>query len=271
MNRAEQGSQSALASAALIPWKEEPLHVAFLGRLGGVSKGPYKSLNFATHCGDDPQAVAANWELLRNLLPASVDVAMLRQVHSAHVHRIEAGAVIPAPNGNRALRPEGDGMVTARRGLALGILTADCVPILLYDPHQGTIGALHAGWRGTLANIGGEGVRALTGLGAQARQIKAALGPAIGKCCFEIDVELADRFAARIPHALAHLECGRTGKAHLDLRGLLRDQLLEAGLLADAILNVGPCTKCASDRYFSRRAARGGPTGLQLSFIAMPT
>ncbi len=271
MNRCEENNKPPLAAAALIPWAEAGVRAAFLGRAGGVSLGPYQSLNFASNCGDSSQAVAANWQRLGEFLRPSSGVVKLRQVHGNQVHRIGPGAAIAAPNGDQARELTGDGLVTAQANLALAVLTADCVPILLYDPLRPAVGALHAGWRGALANIAREGVRAITALGARPHCIKAALGPAIGKCCFEIDQELADRFAARMPSASSHLEAGRAGKARLDLKGLLRDQLVEAGLSPHAIMDVGPCTRCASDRYFSRRAARGGPTGLQASVIAMPS
>jgi YfiH family protein len=261
---------SPLATAALIPWAETNVRAAFFGRAGGVSQGPYRSLNFAANCGDLPQAVAANWQRLHEFLHPISEVVKLRQVHGNQVHVVSPDAALYASNGIQGQALRGDGLVTTRTGVALAILTADCVPILLYEPRCPAIGALHAGWRGTLGNIAREGVRALVALGACPHRIQAALGPAIGRCCFEIDQELGERFAAQVPAALPHLQPGRLGKAYLDLKGLIRNQLVEAGLSPNAILEFGPCTKCASSRYFSRRAARGGPTGLQGSFIAMP-
>jgi copper oxidase (laccase) domain-containing protein len=93
------------------------------------------------------------------------------------------------------------------------------------------------------------------------------MGPAIGGCCFEVETELADRFAAEIPDAREHTRAGRSGKAFMSLRSIIRGQLERAGLRPDAILSVGPCTKCAADRFFSRRAAGGVTTGLQMSYI----
>ena len=161
-------------------------------------------------------------------------------------------------------------MVTAAPGIALGIFTADCVPILMVDVDRQVAAALHAGWRGTLAGIAGEGVRAMVALGARPGSIRAALGPSIGLCCFEVDAALAGDFVHRIPGADAHTRAGRLGKAYLDLRAVIRDQLAYEGLEVTSIVNVGPCTRCANDRYFSRRGAVAGglqTSGLQMSFI----
>jgi hypothetical protein len=170
----------------------------------------------------------------------------------------------------------------------LGIFSADCVPILMIDPKQKVAGAFHAGWRGILADIATVGVKAMIALGAHPSNLRAALGPSIGQCCFEVDKELADRFAAefqtklrlfpfphgkglgvRFPSAAEqnYIKPGRPGKAYLDLRAICRDQLIRAGLSPSNIANVGPCTKCANAQFFSRRAANGQTTGLNLSFV----
>jgi copper oxidase (laccase) domain-containing protein len=106
-------------------------------------------------------------------------------------------------------------------------------------------------------------------LGARRSEIRAAMGPAIGLCCFEVEEELAMQFAMRIPGAEEHRRPGRPGKAYLDLRGIVRLQLEASGLDSDRIESVGPCTRCANDRFFSRRAVGGAATGLQMSFIGI--
>jgi YfiH family protein len=139
--------------------------------------------------------------------------------------------------------------------MVAGIFTADCVPVLMVDAEARVVGALHAGWRGTITGIAGEGVRAMAAIGARPHALRAALGPSIGPCCFEVDAELAERFMRTIPHARDHARAGRQGKAFLDLRGIIRGQLECGGLVPDAITSVGPCTRCADDTYFSRRGA----------------
>jgi YfiH family protein len=194
-------------------------------------------------------------------------------------------AVGHAAVGSPIVDPEGDGMVTAAAGLALGIFTADCVPLLMVDAERRIVSALHAGWRGTLAGIAAEGIHAMVALGAQPASIRAALGPSIGLCCFEVDAALAETFAREIPGAAAQSRFGGSppretpavgtnarpgipGKAYLDLRAILRLQLEREGLNPATVANVGPCTRCANDRYFSRRGAGGTISGLQMSFIA---
>lgn len=222
----------------------------------------------------------------------------------------------PDGDGAEAVGPEGDGMVTAAPGTALGIFTADCVPLLMVDAERRVVSALHAGWRGTLAGIAAEGVHAMVALGARPASIRAALGPSIGLCCFEVDAALAETFAREIPGAAAHARFGgslpretpaaahparpadphgqtgregagvegpiregvglenvlagrsvRPGKAYLDLRAILRLQLERGGLNPSSIANLGPCTRCANDLFFSRRGAGGATSGLQMSFI----
>jgi YfiH family protein len=240
-------------------WPGAEICNGFIGRAGGVSRGAFASMNLSYWVGDDDRAVDSNWERLRREVPDLSLVARLNQVHGNVVHA--------ATRDTAALRPAGDGIVTAEPGLILGIFTADCVPILMVDWKRRVAGALHAGWRGVLADIAGAGVRAMEQLGARASDIGAAMGPSIGQCCFEVNAELGERFTREIAGARSHISTGRPGKAFIDLHAVVRDQLERAGLAAVNITSVGPCTRCASDRFFSRRAAGGKTTGLQLSFV----
>ena len=244
-------------------WPIERLAHGFFGRLGGVSRGPFASLNLSYFVGDEAVAVDRNWQIVRESIPAGAVIARLNQVHGATVHQVG--------RGYDGARLDGDGLVTATPGILLTILTADCVPILMVDAQRGIAAALHAGWRGTLANIAEAGVAAMVALGATRSKIRAALGPSIGACCFEVEQELAARFADRFEEAGRHIRSGPAGKAFIDLRGMLRDMLARCGLDRGAIASVGPCTRCATDRYFSRRAAGGSITGLQLSYIGFAT
>lgn len=196
-------------------------------------------------------------------MPRGVRFAQLKQVHGKVVRTV-------GPRYDDDPRPEGDGLVTATPGVILCVFTADCVPVLLADTERGVVAALHAGWRGILAGVVAAGMRAMARQGAQAAKLRALMGPAIGPCCYEVDAALAEQFARRIPHAGDHTRAGkRPGKAYLDLRGIVGGQLAAAGVARGAIQSVGPCTQCASEQYFSRRAAGGAVTGLQLSFIGM--
>ena len=262
----------------LTAWDLPGLVHGFCGRTGGVSTGPFATFNLAGWVGDAPDAVAENWRRW-HLLHPNLPVVRVRQVHGNLVHRIDSSRICSPDDQRPAVGPEGDGMVAVDAGLALGIFTADCVPILMVDAERRVVSALHAGWRGTLAGIAVEGVHAMVALGARPASIRAALGPSIGLCCFEVDAALAETFAREIPDAAAHSRNGnlpsetpaersvRPGKAYLDLRAILRLQLEREGLNPASISSVGPCTRCANDLYFSRRGAGGVTSGLQMSLI----
>jgi polyphenol oxidase len=260
--RVESHTESSPDSSAveiLRAWPDPSICHGFIGRAGGVSTGAFASMNLSYWVGDDDRAVDENWERLRREVPDLKLVARLNQVHGNVVHA--------ATRDTSALRPPGDGLVTAEPGVMLGIFSADCVPILMVDSKRKIAGALHAGWRGVIADIADAGVRAMAQLGARASDIRAAMGPSIGECCFEVDADLGDRFSREIAGAKNHTRAGRPGKAVIDLRAVVRDQLERAGLAPASIASVGPCTRCAPDRFFSRRAAGGTTTGLQMSFV----
>jgi YfiH family protein len=240
-------------------WRAPGLGHGFFGRTGGVSQNRFASLNLSNLVGDAPETVAINWSRVRPKMPPYRRLALLNQVHGSDVHVIQSDY--------DDARLTGDGMVTAVPGIAVGIFTADCVAILMVDAERRIVGAFHAGWRGTLAGIAGAGLRRMVEAGADVGRIQAALGPSIGPCCYEVDAELGARFAAAWPLSRARIGSGEPGKAMIDLRGVLTDQLIECGLDPGSIAAVGPCTRCTSERFFSRRAAHGQMCGLQLSFI----
>ena len=256
--RTESSPDSSVVEI-LRAWPEAAICHGFIGRTGGVSTGAFASMNLSYWVGDDERAVDANWERLRREVPELKMVARLNQVHGNDVHA--------ATRDTAGLRPPGDGIVTAEPGVMLGIFTADCVPILMVDSKRKVAGALHAGWRGVISDIADAGIRAMVQLGGRASDIRAAMGPSIGQCCFEVDAELGERFGREIAGASNHTRAGRPGKAFIDLRGVARDQLERAGLAPSNIMSVGPCTRCSSDRFFSRRASGGTITGLQMSFV----
>jgi polyphenol oxidase len=240
-------------------WSAPDLGHGFFGRTGGVSREQFATLNLSSYVGDHPDAVASNWSRARRAMPPYRRLALFNQVHGSEVHIIGTDY-----DGARLV---GDGMVTGTSGLALGIFTADCVPLLMVDAEQRIVGAFHAGWRGTLAGIARVGISRMVEAGARLDRLNAALGPSIGPCCYEVDTELGARFAASLPFARSRINPGRPGKAMIDLRGILTDQLAEYGVDPASITVVGPCTRCESQRFFSRREAGGQVCGLQLSFV----
>jgi YfiH family protein len=239
-------------------WETIPNLVhGFLGRSGGVSGGPFAELNLSYRVGDRSETVRENWRRAR-AETGGLRCAHMLQVHGDRVATIDAAATDAG---------EADAMVTSVPATALGVLTADCVPILLVAPRHHVVAAVHAGWRGTLAGVAQRTVRHITqAVGVPVTELRAALGPAIGGCCYEIDRDIADAVEhawGPMPDAI-HSGTGR--KAMLDLRRANAAILQRTGVRPASIVCVGPCTRCARTTYFSHRAAQG-PTGRQWSFI----
>jgi YfiH family protein len=227
----------------------------FFGRRGGIGTGACGSLNVSEHVGDDPSTVAENWRRIGRGFPATRWVRM-RQVHGTRVVRGEGDAA-----------GEADGLISTAEGTALAVLTADCVPMLAVAPAAHAVMALHAGWRGSLAGIAIAGLReARNWLGIEPHEWRVALGPSIGGCCYEVEAELGEQFVRRwgaMPDVWQR--AGTHGQ--LDLRAVNRRLLIEQGVPAAHVVDVGPCTACRSDDFFSHRAS-GGRAGRQLSAIA---
>ena len=174
----------------------------------------------------------------------------------------ESGLGRAVGDGYPRIEAEADAVVCARPGIIGGVRTADCVPILLVAPHRSWAAVVHAGWRGTIADIAGEAVRAAERADIRPSGILAALGPSIGSCCYEVSEELGDQFEQAGLPVLRRI--GR--KPHLDLRDANHVLLERAGVPRANIQNVGPCTRCASDRYHSFRA-EPDKEGRQISWI----
>jgi YfiH family protein len=240
-------------------WRDVPRLVhGFCGRRGGVSRGPFAELNLSRRVGDDPAAVVENWRRVQALVGARVRFASMRQVHGARVATVTAAA---ADVG------EADAMATETPAIVLGVLTADCVPILLLEPARRIVAAVHAGWRGTLAGLAARTVTHLQRtFGVAPPALRIALGPAIDGCCYEVEAGIAAQFEERWGVMPEATRAGLRGKAFLDLRAANAAMLAAAGVPARQVVRVGPCTRCADTRFFSHRGAHG-ETGRQISFI----
>jgi len=210
--------------------------VRFTTRAGGVSTGPYASLNLGLLTADDPDAVAEN---RRRATPAGTEPAWARQVHGTRVLTVGR-----ATDGEA---PDADGVATATPGLAALVLTADCLPVALTT--QGAVAMVHAGWRGLADGVLEEGIRALRALDPDGA-LHAAIGPGAGGCCYEVGDEVAARFA----------ETPRRADRTIDLKAIAARRLREAG--AVDVLDVARCTMCEPETFFSHRAS-GGLTGRQ--------
>jgi YfiH family protein len=225
----------------------------FTTRRGGGSAPPYDSLNLGGGVGDDPGRVAANWRVLE--AGTGLAFARVRQVHGARAVRLDA----PCAPGVDA-----DAVVSRTPGVAACVSVADCVPILLADPESGAVAAVHAGWRGTIAGVAAEAVRALAAeVSAPPGRLLAAIGPAIGPCCYEVSPDLAARFAAELGPEV--VRAGPTPS--LDLWGANGVVLRAAGVLPERIEILRRCTSCERDWFFSHRRD-AGRTGRQAAFIA---
>ena len=233
----------------------------FFTRTGGVSRGLYESLNGGPGSGDDPKAVAENRRRIATHLGVEALVS-LNQVHSAR-----AVAVTGPWEG---ARPEADAMATATPGLALGVLTADCAPVLLADSAARVVGVAHAGWRGSLQGVLEATVEAMVALGASSGRIAAAIGPTIAQSAYEVGPDFVERFLDDDPETARFFAGGRGGRAHFDLPGYCLARLRASGVEGAW---TGHCTYREPARFFShRRGVHDGATdyGRLVSAIALP-
>lgn len=232
------------------------LRHGFFGRLGGTSTGAFATLNCSAAVGDDPARVEANLAAVRAVLSLE-GLALARQVHGDRVLEVSAPG----------LAGEGDALVTASAGVAVGVLTADCVPILLIAPSARLAAAVHAGWKGTALATVRRALERLCGAGGLAVEgVHAALGPSIGPCCYEVGPEVAEALASGLGDDLAAARRGSGGRSWIDLRAVNAALLERAGVPRAQIHAVGPCTRCEAGRLFSHRGS-GGLAGRQLSGV----
>ena len=235
----------------------------FLGRRGGVSGGDVAGLNVGLGAGDDDAAVAENRaRAVAAVLPGAA-LTTVYQVHSP----LCVTATAPWPD---ALRPHADALVTDRPGLLLGIVTADCAPVLFADVEAGVVGAAHAGWKGALGGVTDAILTAMEALGARRGQIAAAIGPCIAQPSYEVDAGFAARFAADDPGSARFFAAGAPGHFQFDLSGYVAARLEAAGV--GRVEQAGLDTYGDAERFFSfRRATHRGAAnyGRQLSLIGL--
>jgi YfiH family protein len=235
----------------------------FFGRRGGVSGGIFASLNVGLGSSDDPAAVRENRARTVAGVAPGATLVTLHQIHSA--------IVVPVTSGFAdADRPQADALVTATPGLALGILTADCAPILLADAEAGVIGAAHSGWKGALHDIAGATVAAMVALGARRERIVAAIGPCIARASYEVDAGFRERFLVDSAAHDGFFTRGRADRLQFDLEGFVAMRLAAAGVQKVTALGIDTCADPV--RWFSyRRTTHAGEPdyGRQISLIAL--
>lgn len=235
----------------------------FLGRRGGVSQGVCSGLNVGLGSRDDPVAIQTNRRLAVDAVAPGAQLVTLHQVHSPTAIAVTAHYPDDA-------RPHADALVTDRSGLALGILTADCTPILFADEKAGVIGAAHAGWKGALGGVVAATVDVMESLGADRAQIVAAVGPTIARRSYEVDDAFFRRFAEAKEENERFFSDGKGGRFQFDLEGYALSRLAAAGL--NRIEALGLDTYSNPDRFYSYRRAthRGEPDyGRQISIISI--
>ncbi len=262
-------SESAPVPAAPVFLRSEalaPLPHGFFTRIGGVSEGRFASLNCSVTSGDDPAALAEN----RRRVAAAIGVAPDRLLGVTQVHGVAVATVTePWPAGQG---PRADALVTDRPGIGLGIITADCAPVLLADPAAGVIGAAHAGWRGAAAGTLEAVLAAMAGLGAAPERVVAIVGPCIGQASYEVGPEVRDAVrASAVAEPDRHFAPGLGDRLQFDLAGYCAARLRGAGV--GTVRTIGADTCADPARFFShRRRVRegGGSIGHQISAIALP-
>jgi YfiH family protein len=236
----------------------------FFGRQGGVSKGLYESLNCGPGSRDSRGDVIENRRRATNALSPDARLVTLYQVHSADAVTVTQSWDIPN-------NPKADAMVTNRAHIALGVLAADCAPVLLSDSDAHAIGAAHAGWGGALAGVVESVVAAMTRLGAKRERIRAGIGPCIGQAAYEVGPEFRPRFVAADPgNARFFVPSPRAGHFQFDLPAYVAHRLHEAGI--ESVEDLAACTYARQTEFFSYRRSvhRKEPDyGRQLSAIML--
>lgn len=234
----------------------------FLGRRGGVSTGELAGLNVGYGSNDDREAIEENRRRAISSVLPDAELATVHQVHSAE-------AVYVKHAWPQAQRPHADAMVTDRSGILLGILTADCAPVLFADHSAGVIGAAHAGWRGAFAGVTDSTIAAMEQLGARRADIRAAVGPCIAQPSYEVDDAFRARFLDADPGNGRFFNRGPAGKPHFDLAGYVEHRLACAGVRTE-MLRLD--TYAEPTRFYSyRRATHRGEAdyGRQVSLIGI--
>ncbi len=236
----------------------------FTTRLGGVSAGHLASLNLGVHRGDDWNNVAENYRILADAMGFSLSKLVL--THQTHTDIVR---VVTARDANLYTDshsgPECDALVTNDPGVTLGVFTADCTPILFHDPVTGAVGAAHAGWRGTAAGIAAKTVLAMqANFGSRPEDIRAAIGPNIGPCCFETDADVPNALVEAFGQAVLPLIRREGDKFFPDLKAINALVLQNCGVTSIAVSR--DCTMCQHRRFWSHRVTRG-QRGSQGAFI----
>lgn len=235
---------------------------AFFTRRGGHSPPPFDSLHFGA-TGQSADDLAAN---VRSAAEA-LRIAPARLYTATQVHGKDVIVARGNDDRNEMLSRRADAVVSAAPEVACGVKVADCVPVLIADRSSGAVAAIHSGWQGTEINVAAAGIAAMRSVLGAPCDLLAAIGPHIEVCCFEVGDDVAERLRSCAPAADA-IDRTREPRPHVDLRKIVRAQLMALGLCDDAIDDVSGCTKCDGSRFFSYRRDREN-SGRMLAAIAV--
>lgn len=260
-------------------WMEQfkELTIGFTSRHGGVSLAPYSTLNCGLHVGDVPEHVVKNRELIAEAIGQPFEAfTYAEQVHGKEVTVVSLQEKGMGRASREAAIQAKDGFITKEKGIILCAQFADCVPLFFYDPAKRVAGLAHAGWKGSVLNISMATISLMTHtFGSQASDIRVAIGPSIGVCCYEVDETVANHVQkvlidvkASLEEQLAVMSDKGNGKYMLNLQELNRKLLHQAGILSSHIEVSQLCTSCSSDLFFSHRK-EGGSTGRMIAWIGL--
>lgn len=269
--------QPALFTIASWMDQYEELTAGFTSRHGGVSEAPYSALNCGLHVLDNPEHVIRNREMLAEAVGQPFDAfTYAEQVHGNEVTVVSLQEKGIGRTSRESAIQAKDGFITKEKGIVLCAQFADCVPLFFYDPVQHVVGLSHAGWKGTVLNISMATISLMTHtFGSQPKDIRAAIGPSIGVCCYELDDTVATRvyavleeMSAAPDEQLTVISGKENGKYMLNLQELNRKLLVQAGIMSSHIEVTQLCTSCRSDDFFSHRK-EGGSTGRMVAWIGL--
>lgn len=234
---------------------------AFLSRAGGVSRPPFASLNFDERDTDPKENIKENRLRVSRAFSVPMDeLVLVNQVHGDKVHAVNGA--------NKKEFVEADAIVTDEPMTPIGIMTADCLPVLIYDPVRRIVGASHGGWKGTALGVVIKTVEAMKALyGSEPKDLLAAMGPYIGPCCYAVKENVTAEFERAFGKDPGFIK-KNDGDTRLDIAGANLEQLTSMGLKSENITGAAPCTSCNSHLFFSYRKD-GGRTGRQVSFIML--
>lgn len=260
-------------------WMEryKELTAGFTSRHGGVSEAPYSTLNCGLHVQDKTEHVIRNRQLLAEAVGLPFDAFTYgEQIHGNEVAVVSLNEKGKGRTSRESAIQAKDGFITQEKGIVLCAQFADCVPLFFYDPVQQAIGLSHAGWKGSVLNISMATISLMTHtFGSRPSDIRAAIGPSIGICCYEVDDTVASRvytvlseIQAETDEQLTVIRRKANGKYMLNLQELNRKLLIQAGILSSHIEVTQLCTSCSTDHFFSHRK-EGGSTGRMVAWIGL--